>query len=204
MHKEKWNKKYSSTPLLFPGEPSPVLIKLTGELPPGRALDLASGEGRNAFHLAREGWEVTAVDFSDVAAEKGKVLADKLGLTITWKIEDLTIYSPEPESFDLVCIFYLHLPWSELSEVVRRASAALVPGGTLLVVGHDRSNLEEGSGGPQNPELLYTAEEITGIIGNLETKHAGTRKHQVDHGPADRNTVQIDCIVRAVRPAAEP
>lgn len=201
MHKEKWNKRYGSTPLLFPGEPSQVLIGLTGELLPGRALDLASGEGRNAFHLAREGWKVTAVDFSDVAAEKGKALADKLGLSVIWEIEDLTLYSPEPEAFDLVCIFYLHLPWEELSEVIRRASAALVPGGTLLVVGHDRSNLEEGTGGPQNPELLYTAEEITGVIGNLEIKEAGTQRHKVDHGSADQNAVQIDCVVQAVRPA---
>ncbi len=201
MHKDKWNKKYGSTPLLFPGEPSQVLIKLTRELSPGRALDLASGEGRNAFHLAREGWKVTAVDFSDVAVEKGKTLAGKLGLSIAWEIEDLTRYSPEAEAFDLVCIFYLHLPWEELSELIRRASAALVPGGTLLVVGHDRSNLEEGHGGPQNPELLYNAEKISGVIGNLEIEEAGIQSHKVDHGSADRNAVQIDCVVRAVKPA---
>lgn len=202
MHKEKWNRKYSERPAAVQAEPSPVLAKHARDLSPGRALDLAAGDGRNALYLAREGWSVTAVDFSDVAVRRGTELAKNMGLSLRWEVEDLTAYVPEKGEYDLVCIFYLHLPGAQLSVVLHRAAEALAPGGTLLVVGHDISNIREGTGGPQDPALLYAPDNIRAELGTLEVVYAGTERNPVDHGSADRNKVQIDCVVRALRPAA--
>lgn len=202
MHKDKWNKRYSGKELLWPQEPSTILKKETADCPPGRALDLAAGEGRNAFFLARQGWEVTAVDFSEVAVQKGRELAKKLELPVNWEVQDLNHYSPAEESFDCIIIFYLHLPWEEFSGVLRRAAAALRPQGVLLVVGHDSTNLEAGSGGPQNPNVLYSPTDITALFGTIETlevERAETQRQAQDHGEVESGTAQIDCVVKARR-----
>jgi len=202
MHKDKWNQRYSEKELLWPQEPSEILKKETADCPPGQALDLAAGEGRNAFFLAAQGWEVTAVDFSEVAVQKGRELAEKIELPIRWEIQDLTAYHPAKGSYDCITIFYLHLPWDEFSEVLRRATAALKPQGVLLVVGHDTTNLEAGTGGPQNPDVLYSPADITALFSTIETlevERAERQRHALDHGEGVSGAAQIDCVVKARR-----
>ena len=202
MHKDKWNQRYSEKELLWPQEPSEILKKETADCPPGQALDLAAGEGRNAFFLAAQGWEVTAVDFSEVAVQKGRNLAAKLELPVKWEVQDLTAYRPAEGSYDCITIFYLHLPWEEFSEVLRRATAALKPQGVLLVVGHDSTNPEAGTGGPQNPDVLYSPADITALFSTIETlevERAERQRHALDHGEGESGTAQIDCVVKARR-----
>jgi 2-polyprenyl-3-methyl-5-hydroxy-6-metoxy-1,4-benzoquinol methylase len=79
MHKDKWNQRYCGRELLWPREPSTILKKETAECPLGRALDLAAGEGRNSFFLARQGWEVTAVDFFGVLRRAAAALRPQGG-----------------------------------------------------------------------------------------------------------------------------
>src|SRR5215470_17474277 len=114
---------------------------------PGRALDLACGEGRHAVWLAGLFWEVRAVDWSDVAIAKGRQLAERHAVAVDWTVADLTSYVPEPEAADLVLVFYLQLPAEERTPILRKAAGAVAPGGTFLLVAHDLSNLEHGCGG---------------------------------------------------------
>src|SRR5262249_54787502 len=109
---------------------------------PGRALDLACGEGRHAVWLAGLFWRGGAVDFSDVAIAKGRLLANEHAVEVEWEVADLNEYVPEPASADLAIVFYLQLPGDERTPIVRRAAAGLAPGGTFLLVGHDSRNLE--------------------------------------------------------------
>ena len=214
MHKDKWNRRYSEGGLSGPGEPSPILVEVASDLQTGSALDLAAGQGRNAFYLAEQGWDTTAVDFSEVAIEKGSMLSRQLEIPVRWQVRDLTDYTPLNAHYDLVCIFYLHMPWEEYAEILRRAAVAVKPGGTLLVVGHDRSNIEQGSGGPQDPAVLYTPADITAALEHIsgtggatpseapvsfEILRAETQKNPVDHGHAGTGAQQIDCVVVARR-----
>ncbi len=85
--------------------PAPLLVDLADRLQPGRALDLACGHGRNAIHLARLGWQVTAVDASPAAI---RILRERAsGLPVDARVADLETgdYSIPPESFDLICDF---------------------------------------------------------------------------------------------------
>jgi hypothetical protein len=79
--------------------------------------------------------------------------------------------------------------------VLNRARAALAPGGTFLLIGNDRSNVEQGHGGPQGPELQYTADEVAGLLGGLEIEESGTRRRLVENGQGA--VCEIDCLVRA-------
>jgi SAM-dependent methyltransferase len=185
MDRERWNERYREHTAAEPGPANPVLERVIDSLPPGSALDIAAGTGRNAIFLARRGWKVTAVDFSDVAVERGRRFTEQEGLPVTWVAQDLSSYFPRREAFDLVCLCYLHMPWEELRTLFERAAAALTAGGRFLAVGHDIRNLEEGVGGPPYPEILYTPQRLSAALEPyLHITYARSEVHSVDHGDA--------------------
>ena len=199
MDAEAWDERYAATELVWSAEPNQFVAAEVADLPPGRALDLAAGEGRNAIWLARRGWDVTAADFSRVAIEKGRRLAGET--PVRWVVADATTWH-EPASYDLVVLAYLQLAAAERRAAVRAAYASLVPGGTFLLVAHDSTNLTEGTGGPQDYRVLMTAGDV---LGDLEGEHydvvrAGRIARTVadGHGEAPTRTAW-DCLVRLVR-----
>ncbi len=191
-----WDQRYAAEGLLWTAQPNRFLVSEVGELAPGAALDVACGEGRNAIWLATKGWRVTAVDSSAVGIQKGTELAQEAGLEIDWLVEDATTYQPEP-AFDLVAVFYLHLPHDQLRSALANACAGLAVGGTLLVVGHHTDNIEKGIGGPQVPELLYRPSDITDMTGGLEIEKAEAVERPVDRSGV--TGIAIDTLVRARR-----
>ncbi|MHB8489325.1 MAG: class I SAM-dependent methyltransferase [Candidatus Dormibacteria bacterium] len=198
--REAWNRRYADADLVWSAQANRFLVEEVSDLPPGRALDLGAGEGRNAIWLAERGWRVTAVDFSDVGLKKARRLAEARGVEVDWIEADLRSYSPAQRAFDLVVLVYIHLPGDERRALVRRAADAVAAGGTLLVVGHDRSNLEEGWGGPQDPTILFSPDDITHDLTGIEGLHVVradrvTRPVMTDDG--ERNA--IDALVRAAR-----
>lgn len=191
-----WDQRYGADGLLWTAQPNRFLVSEVGEMAPGTALDVACGEGRNAIWLASKGWRVTAVDSSAVGVEKGSDLAQGAGLEIDWLVTDATTYQPEP-AFDLVAVFYLHMPHDQLGSALANASGGLADGGTLLVVGHHSDNIEKGVGGPQVPELLYRPSDITDMIGGLEIEKAEAVERPVERSGV--TGIAIDTLVRARR-----
>jgi SAM-dependent methyltransferase len=197
MERADWDRRYRGTELVWTAQPNRFVVEELGELPPGRALDLGSGEGRNAVWLAEGGWQVTAVDFSSVALDKARRLAQARGVTVDWVLADLRSYRPEPGAYHLVLVAYLHLSPLERVAVLAGAVAALAPGGTLLVIGHDLANLTQGVGGPQDPAVLYTPEAIVAELDGLTVHRAERVRRPVDTAPEPG--VAVDTLVRATR-----
>jgi SAM-dependent methyltransferase len=198
MDREEWNRRYAGRELLWTGEPNRFLVAETAALRPGRALDLACGEGRNAVWLAEQSWRVTGADFSEVALEKARRLADARGVEAEWVAADLLEYRPEPGAFDLVIVFYLQVPAAQRRTILRAAVEAVAPGGAFLLVAHDRANLEQGYGGPQEPAVLYTAEDVVADLDGLRIERAERVERPVQTPDGDR--IALDTLVRAVRP----
>ncbi|KJK54443.1 class I SAM-dependent methyltransferase [Streptomyces sp. NRRL F-4428] len=144
---EFWDGRYSESTRIWSGKPNALLVREAQDLAPGRALDLGCGEGADTVWLARRGWRVTATDISKVALGRAAEHAAEAGVTdlVDWQQHDFAQSFPEGE-FDLVSACFLH-SYGEFprERILRRAAAAVAPGGTLLVVGH--------AGGPSwNPE----------------------------------------------------
>ncbi|MCY1705924.1 class I SAM-dependent methyltransferase [Pannonibacter sp. SL95] len=200
MQRDDWNRRYATSEFIWTEEANTSLkLELIG-MTPGVALDLAAGEGRNAVWLCEQGWQVHAVDFSEVALEKAAKLAAQRGVSrqLTTETSDLLNFIPRENGFDLVIIFYLQVPMEELRQVLRTAARAVAPEGTLLLVGHDSDNLRHGTGGPQDPEVLYTADDVAGILaGTLSIEKASRIERPVRR--SDGMRVAIDCLVRASR-----
>jgi len=194
-----WDERYAASELVWSAGPNSFVADEVADLPPGRALDLAAGEGRNAIWLARRGWTVTAADFSQVALDKGQRLA--ADTAVRWVCADATTWD-EPAAYDLVVVAYLQLPAGQRRAAVRAAFASLVPGGTLLLVAHDSTNLVEGTGGPQDPAVLMTAEDVlTDLAGeDLEVVRAQRVARQVGDGHGEEPVrTAWDCLVRVIR-----
>jgi SAM-dependent methyltransferase len=200
--REDWNRRYAAKELLWSAEPNRRFAADVEPLPAGRALDLGCGEGRNAVWLAERGWEVTGVDFSEVALGKAERLAARRGVEVDWVLADLRDHVPPSEAFDLVAILYLQLPAAERRLVLGRAAAATAPGGGVYVLGHDTRNLTEGHGGPKDAAVLFTPEQaaadLAGLAGLVvEQAESVERRVVLDEGSA----VAIDALVRASKPA---
>ena len=200
MDRHDWDRRYAGRELLWTGTPNRFLVAETAGLRPGRALDIACGEGRNAVWLAEQGWRATGVDFSEVALAKARQLADAHGVEAEWVAADLVGYRPEPRAFDLVIVFYLQVTAAQRRMILHAAADAVAPGGTFLLVAHDSSNLEHGHGGPQEPEVLYTAEDVVADLGGLEVVRAARVERPVETPDGER--VALDALVRAVRSPA--
>jgi SAM-dependent methyltransferase len=200
MQREDWNRRYAAKEFIWKVEANRFLVAEAARLSPGRALDLAAGGGRNAVWLAEQGWTVRAVDFSDVAIEKAKQLAAarQVADKIDFQVADLRGYEPEVHRFDLVALMYLQIPRAERDPIFLRAARAVAPGGTFLLVAHDSANLTRGYGGPQHPDVLYTAEQVVDALGGeLEIEKATPVERLVETD--DGTKVAIDCLVRGRR-----
>ncbi len=196
MDSSEWDQRYAGSGLVWTAEPNRFVVAEVQGLPAGRALDIGAGEGRNSLWLASRGWRVTAVDFSTTGLDTGRRLAEVRGVPVDWVLADALEYEPEAAAFQLVLVAYLQLAAPSLNRVLRHAIDALAPGGTLLVVGHDVTNLAEGVGGPQDPALLHTPESITRALSGLTVQRAERVRRPV--GEDGREA--IDTLVRATRP----
>lgn len=136
--KEHWEQHYGERDRVWSGRVNVRLAEVVSSLAPGRALDLGCGEGADACWLAERGWSVVAVDISDTALQRAAVAAEAQGLSdrIEFAQQDLSDGFPEG-TFDLISAQFLHsmIPFDR-PRVLKRAAAAVRPGGLLLIVDH--------------------------------------------------------------------
>lgn len=202
MRAEDWDRRYAERDLVWSAGPNRFLVEQLEalELAPGRALDVAAGEGRNAIWLAEHGWTVTAIDFSRVGIGKAEEVGAGRGVDVMWLVGDVTVWEPPPRAFDLVLVFYLQLAEPDRRAAHARAAAAVAPGGVLLIVGHDRDNLERGVGGPPSADVLLTTDgvraDLEGTGLTVEVARQVDRPVETEDGGTSH---AIDCLVRARR-----
>ena len=198
---ERWDERYAGREYLWDVQPNQFVARHVGDLEPGTAIDLAAGEGRNAVWLAQQGWNVTAVDFSQAGLDKAARLAADSGVAdrVVTVNADATAWAPA-EPVDLVVIAYLQLPPAQVRTALEHAAGWINPGGRVLVVAHDRSNIEHGYGGPQIPDRWYTVDETVAALSALEVETAEVAERQVE--AEDGTHTALDTLVIARRPAA--
>ncbi len=191
MDRHQWNERYAAQPLLWAVDPNPFLSGEVGARPPGRALDLGAGEGRTTLWLAERGWQVTAVDFSDVALDRGRQRVAAAGApgAVEWVNADLVEYDPTGGVYDLVLLMFIHLPAPDRRRLLSLAAATLAPGGMFLVAGYDTTHVTSGQGGPRGPMAYFSPDDIVADLEGLRVERA----ERITVGDA------VDTVVRAVR-----
>jgi len=145
-HRETWNRIFrQSRESGQRWKANEFLADVIAGVPPGRALDVGMGQGRNALFLAENGWRVTGYDLSDEAVGQAKAQAEAAGLALDALRGDVDTFDYGHERWDLVVVMYMHeLVLPRAAEIVD----SLAPGGLLVVEGFHRDlNVESVQGG---------------------------------------------------------
>jgi SAM-dependent methyltransferase len=154
----RWQARFASADYAFGKEPN-YFLKSCRELLPrrGRALAVADGEGRNGVWLAEQGLDVVSLDFSPAAQSKARALAAERGVTVAFIEADVHAWDYPQAIFDVVVeIFAQFSPPSQRAIKWRGMRRALKSGGLLIVQGYTPKQLQYGTGGPKQPDHLYT------------------------------------------------
>lgn len=177
-----WDERYAEDDYVYGTEPNDFLRAAVANVPRGRALCLAEGEGRNAVFLAQQGFDVLAVDRSAVGLQKAQRLAEDRGVQIETLVADLADYAIEPDSWDLIVSIFCHLPADVRRRLHAEVVAGLRPGGVFILEAYTPAQLEWGTGGPPTAELMMTREALTEELDGLEFEEAVERERDVIEG----------------------
>ncbi|MDV7999770.1 class I SAM-dependent methyltransferase [Rhodococcus sp. IEGM 1408] len=197
MDASAWNARYLAQPDAWGTTPAArIVAEVTAAedagLAVGTSVDLACGDGRHARWLAAHGWQVEAVDFSEIAIEQARAKDSDDGRdgSVDWVVGDALTWTPD-EPVDLVVIGFLHLDPGSLARVLRNAGGWLKPGGHLVYLGHAAENLRRGVGGPQDPTVLPGIADLASGAEGLEVV---SLRH--DLRPAGKATA-VDVLLHA-------
>ena len=151
-----WNQRFAQDGYLFGESPNQYLQQQASHLRPGRALAVADGEGRNGVWLAEQGLVVDAFDFSPVALNKARDMAQRRGVQVHWVCSNWQHFDWQPAAWDnVVGIFIQFATPAEREVLFARMHESLRPGGTLVLQGYGHEQLRYNTGGPGKREHLY-------------------------------------------------
>ncbi|NUB91719.1 class I SAM-dependent methyltransferase [Haloterrigena sp. SYSU A558-1] len=176
--RERWNDRYGDVEFELPDEPIPELERRIETLPDGRALDVATGTGRNALFLAERGYDVDAIDISDAAIERARDRADERGLEVNWRRADLADVELPTDEYDVLTVSFFaaleHLP---------DCKDALAPGGVLVYEHHLRSS-DPVEVGPSSERFRYRSNDLLRACLDLTILSYAERRRPVAGGTA--------------------
>lgn len=201
MDRQSWDERYAAKEQTFLRGPNRLIVEEIGSLPPGRAIDLATGEGRHAVWLASRGWDVVAVDFSEVGLRRARARAEAEGHTIHVVLADVHTLRLPPAHFDLVLAAFFHPTPAERTSLYPAMAQALASSGSLVLVSYDLANLTRGTGGPRNADYLLDPPVLAG-----ELRALGLDVSRAESVPARATTSDgeevdvVNAVIRAVRP----
>ncbi len=181
--KEFWNERYAAKQFAYGTMPNAFFKKVIDNLPAGKILLPAEGEGRNAVYAATKGWQVFAFDLSETGKEKAGLLAANHNVSVNYSIATFSDYSFTPESFDCLSLIFCHLPSAMRRKEYRRLFTALHPGGVLILQGFSKNQLGKNSGGPKDPDFLFSAEELTEDFRHATDLVIVEEERLLDEGP---------------------
>lgn len=177
-----WDDRYDCDDYLYGKEPNDFLRSVAAQIPAGRVLMLAEGEGRNAVYLAEQGYEVTAVDSSSVGLQKAIQLAAERNVSLTTILADLGDFTIEAEAWEGIISCFCHLPITLRVPLHQAVVRGLKPGGIFVFEGFSKEQLAYGTGGPQSLDLLMSLDELKQELAGLEFVHAVQVERKVHEG----------------------
>src|SRR4051812_30288204 len=183
---DRWQARYATPDYTFGKEPNEFLVRCGPLLPrTGKVLAVADGEGRNGVWLARQGLDVTSIDFSPIAQEKARALAADHQVAITFIQADVHTWAYPAEAFDVVVeIFTQFSTPAEREPKWAGMRRALKRGGLLIMQGYTPKQLDYGTVGPKAVEQLYTRDMLMRAFSDLADVTISEEERVLQEGAA--------------------
>lgn len=180
---ERWNERFSTHEYLFGQQVNHYLAAQKDRLHGGKALAIADGEGRNSVWLAQQGIKVEAFDFSPVAIEKAKKLAQAKNASVDFQCSDWQSFAWSPNAYDYVVgIFFQFADPQERAEIFVKMDQSLKPGGLLIIQGYGEKQLDYNTGGPGVLENLYTEDLLKSAFAGYKILDSRTYEQAIEEG----------------------
>lgn len=180
--KEQWEQRYGADEYFYGVDPNDFLRDNARQIPAGQVLCLADGEGRNSVFIATQGYDVSSVDLADAGVAKAKLLAGSMGVVVDAQVGDLANFDLGTNKWQGIVSIFAHMPPDIRRDLHRRAVDALAPGGVFVLEAYTIDQIGRGTGGPQVPELLMSAEVLREEFATLEIIHLEERVRDVVEG----------------------
>jgi 2-polyprenyl-3-methyl-5-hydroxy-6-metoxy-1,4-benzoquinol methylase len=182
MSKDFWDKRYSEEQFAYGTKPNEFYKEQIEKMKPGKAFFLGEGEGRNAVFAAKLGWQVDAVDFSEAAKEKALWLAKKNDVEINYTVKDFHDFDFKKNYYDLVVMIFLHLPSIINQKIFVGSISSLKQKGKLLIETFNKEQINNPSGGPKDPNLLFSEKELFDFTSELKIEILESKSITLDEG----------------------
>jgi 2-polyprenyl-3-methyl-5-hydroxy-6-metoxy-1,4-benzoquinol methylase len=179
---EEWNRRYSNSELIYGPNPNEFLKQQLSKLTPGTLLLPGEGEGRNALWAAQNGWEVTAFDYSETAKEKASEIFTRYNVSPNYFVSDAQNFHIN-KKFDAIALIYMHLPKDIQSQFFKKLVDLLNPLGYLIIEIFHPDQISRASGGPKNPALFLTQDELTEHFKSLSINYLEKEEIDLNEGP---------------------
>lgn len=177
-----WDERYNTDDFVYGTAPNEFLASVSGQIPRGRVLCLAEGEGRNAVYLAKLGHQVLAVDKSGVGLAKAGQWAEANRVCLETRVVDLAHFDFAPGSWDAVVSIFAHVPSVLRKALHRGVVAGLRSGGAFVLEAYTPAQLKFKTGGPPDADMLMTLPTLRQELEGLEFRHALELERQVIEG----------------------
>jgi len=199
MNPDFWNQRYNDAEHLYSEHPNTFLKETIGKLNFAgknlKALVPADGDGRNGLWLASQGFQVDAFDYSSVAVAKANQRAQKAGLNYKSLVQDLNHFVCQQDSYDLIAVVYFHAPPALKQKLIELCHSCLKPGGALVVEVFSKQQLPKSSGGPKDPELLYSAEDFEKLQSHFTNLTISETETVLSEGPLHTGAASVLRVV---------
>lgn len=193
-----WDERYSGGGFQFGEAPNEYLLAQSRRFWPGMtALAVGDGEGRNGVWLARQGLEVTSLDWSAVGMAKARELAAAQDVALETVVADASAWTWPEARFDLIAWIYLHLPPADRVLAAAGCRRSLKPGGLLVLECFSPAQQGRRSGGPKLPELLWTRGIVEQEFAGLEVLELTEGAVRLDEGLRHQGLAEVvRCVLR--------
>ncbi len=178
-----WDQRYATVEYAYGTKPNSFYSEQLKKLKPGKILFPAEGEGRNAVYAATQGWQVFAFDLSTEGKRKALLLANENNVTIDYQIAGYEDINFEKGYFDVIVLIFAHIHPLKRIKYHRKLASFLKPGGTLILEGFSKRQINNNTGGPRDVNMLYSVEELQEDFNFFSTLNISETDTQLDEGP---------------------
>ena len=189
--KEFWNERYSEKKYAYGLAPNQFFKEQFKTIQKGKILFPAEGEGRNAVYAAQQGFQVFAFDSSQEGKKKAESLALEKKQTINYQLAGVEEVNYSENFFDTLVLIFAHFPADVRKKHNQKLLSYLKPNGTIIFEAFGKEQIHLNSGGPKQPEMLFSEEEIKAEFPNVDFKLLETLQINLEEGDFHQGRANI-------------